>query len=219
MNKLNSRGALNALLIPFILVLVLAIGVSVFAIWAYMGREDYKNNTDKKIAAAVEVAKQQTASAKDNEFIEREKEPLKAYNGPAAYGSVVIKYPKTWSAYVAENQGSSPLDGYFHPGHVPYAQTQNAFALRVQVSSVAYAQELQQLDSSIKAGRATATPINLALVPAVAGMRIDGELASQKQGSMVLLPLRDKTLKVWTESTQFVDDFNNLILPNLSFSP
>jgi hypothetical protein len=36
---------------------------------------------------------------------------------------------------------------------------------------------------------------------------------------MVVLPLRSQTVQIWTEGTQYVDDFNKLILPNFSFSP
>jgi len=36
---------------------------------------------------------------------------------------------------------------------------------------------------------------------------------------MILLPLRDKTLKISTESQQFVGDFDNIILANLKFVP
>jgi hypothetical protein len=38
-------------------------------------------------------------------------------------------------------------------------------------------------------------------------------------GILVLLPMRDKTLKIWTESTAYFTDFNTYILPNLTFSP
>jgi hypothetical protein len=215
----NERGSLNVLLIPFILVFLLMVAAAGFGAWAYIGRQDYKNNTDKKVAVAVDVAKKQEASVKDNEFIEKEKQPLKSYSGPAAYGSVVIKYPKTWGAYVVENQGSTPVDAYFHPNFVPATNTQTAFALRLQISSVAYDQELQQFDSSVKAGKVSVAPIKLPMVPSVSGVRIDGAITPLKSGSMVLLPLRDKTLKVWIESTQFSDDFNNNVLPNLVFSP
>jgi len=46
-----------------------------------------------------------------------------------------------------------------------------------------------------------------------------GQIINGKKGSMVMFPLRDKTLKVWTEADQFVGDFNNSVLPNLTFVP
>ncbi len=219
MHKLNNKGTLNTLLIPFILVFIVLITVTGLATWAYMSRQDYKDNSDKKVATAVDVAKKEEASVKDNEFLEKEKQPLTSYAGPAAYGSVVLKYPKTWSAYILEAQSSNPVDGYLQPGFVPAATVQNNFALRIQVSATSYDQELQQFESTVKAGKATVTPIKLAMVSSVTGVRVDGQITGQKQGSMVLFPMRDKTLKVWTEADQFTSDFNNNILPNLSFSP
>src|SRR5471030_1451582 len=102
----NQNGALNALLIPLILAILLLIGAGAFGAWAFSSRQDYKNNTDQKVAAAVTVAEQKTTETDTAQAAEAAKQPLKPYNGPEAYGSVVIKYPKTWSAYVDET-GSS----------------------------------------------------------------------------------------------------------------
>ena len=72
MTKLDNRGVINTLLIPLIVIAVALLTAAIFAIWAYSGRQDFKNNVDKKIETAVEIAKKQTASAKDNEFVEKE---------------------------------------------------------------------------------------------------------------------------------------------------
>lgn len=212
------RGAMNALLIPLILVTLLFVVVGSFGIWAFVSREDYKNNTDQKVSAAVEVAKQQEASVKDNEFAEKEKLPLREYLGPAAYGSLVVKYPKTWSAYVSEKSGNTPVDGYFNPSFVPGTDTGASYALRAQVVETSYADEVKRFDSWIKSGKVKASPYVPAKVQTVTGMRFDGEIIPGKTGSMVVVPMRDKTLKLWTESTTYLGDFNNIILPNYTFA-
>src|SRR5688500_18705642 len=103
--KIKGRqdGSIDILLIPLIVAGVLLLASLAFGLWAYSSRTDYKNNTDAKIATAVKVAEKETATDKDNEFIEREKQPLKGYQGPASYGTVSLKFPKTWSAYVDES--------------------------------------------------------------------------------------------------------------------
>jgi hypothetical protein len=53
----------------------------------------------------------------------------------------------------------------------------------------------------------------------VVGSRIDGEISQKKQGAMIVMPMRDKTLRLWTESRDYVADFDNIILPGFSFSP
>jgi hypothetical protein len=36
---------------------------------------------------------------------------------------------------------------------------------------------------------------------------------------MVVIKVRDKTLKIYTESTDYMSDFNDIVLKNLTFSP
>jgi hypothetical protein len=220
MKALNQRGDMNVLLIPFILMTLFFLGASGFALWAFTSREDYKNNSDQKVAAAVEVAKQETATAKDNEFVEKEKYPLKPYVGPATFGSVSIQYPKTWSAYVNESgSGNTPLNGYFHPNFVPGTDSGTGFALRIEVSEASYPDELRRFDGAARSGMVRVNPYAAPKVPGVVGARVDGEIISKKKGSMVLLPLRDKTLKVWTEADQFQKEYNEIILASLTFTP
>lgn len=218
MKKLNSWGRIDPLIIPLILVSLLLVAAGGFGIWAYMSRQDYKDNSDQKAAAAVEVAEQKTSTAKDNEFAEKEKLPLKDYAGPAAYGSVVVKYPKTWSAYVSEkSSGNAPIDGYFHPGFVPAVDGKISYALRMQVVNTNYVQALKQYDSRVKNGSLKAAAYVPAKQQTVTGTRFDGQVETDKTGVLIVLPLRDKTLKIWTESTDFINDFNNNILPNFTF--
>lgn len=212
----------NWWILAFALTFLLLIGAGIFGYWAFKSRQDYKYNSDQKVAAAVQTAQQQTASAKDKQFLQQEKNPLKDYHGPAAFGSLDIKYPKTWSAFVTEiqNTGSStPVDGYFYPVFVPGIQSGTNFALRVQVVTQAYDQILNGYQGLVKQGKIRVTPYTSVKVPSVSGSRLDGEIVNQKQGSMIMLPLRDKTLKIWTEASEFSGDFNNIILPNFTFIP
>lgn len=220
----SERGELNALLIPVILLALLFVGAASFAVWAFGSRQDYKNNSDIKAAAAVAANKQVVQAADAKQYAEAAKSPLKTYIGPEAYGSITVQYPKTWSAYVdTSTNGSLPLDAYFHADYVPATDLKQTYYLRIQVTSQPYNLVLTQYAGVIKQGGATAVPYTLPKVPSVAGMRLDGQVVpggdNQETGSLVLLPLRDKTLQIWTESTSYLDDFNKYILPNLTFSP
>ncbi len=217
----SQRGEINVLLVPLLLVVLLLVGAASFGFWAFSGRQDYKNNVDQKIVAAVAVAEQRLSTQKDKEFAEKEKSPLTSYSGPAAFGSVVVKYPKTWSAYVdQQNSGDTPVNGYFYPGVVPATDNQTtSFALRVQVLQQSYDTVLQNYSSYIEQRQVSASPYRLPKVPNVVGTLLTGAIQTQKQGSMVLLPLRNQTLQIWTESSQFQQDFSKYILPNFTFSP
>jgi len=219
--RLDSRGEMNTLLIPLVITVLLLFGALGFGYWAFGSRQNYKNNTDALVAAAVSTANQQLTTKLNAQFAQEGKSPLNTYNGPAEFGSLRVEYPKTWSAYVAEDdQGSPPIDGYFYPGVVPNIATPgNTFALRVQVQSQPLSQALQQYQDLAQSGQVTVKPYSLPSVPSVVGDYITGQLQSQIQGEMVLLPLLNETLAIWTESSAFENDFNNLILPNFSFSP
>lgn len=221
MKRLTEDGASTSMMVALTLSVLLFIGAAVFGVWAFMGRQDYKNNTDAKVSAAVTNALKTEDAKKDAQFAQDEKKPLKAYNGPSAYGSVKVMYPKTWSGYVDDTgKSGAGVDGYFYPGVVPSLTDQSsAFALRVQVLDQSYSSVVQQLASSVKGGKLTASPYSLPNVPKAIGTRFDGEVVNGKQGSLVVLPLRAGSLKIWTEAPQFVDDFNKTILPNFTFLP
>lgn len=219
MNKIDQRGELNVLLIPLIAVSVLMLSAIGFGVWAYMGRQDYKNNTDQKIEEAQAATKEAVSKEKDKEFEEKLKQPYDDYISPAAYGTVNIKYPKTWSAYVNEEKGSEHIDGYFHPNVVPGVMTGANFAVRLQVTKMTFEKELNKFQSYIKTGKVKATAYQAPKVNGINGQRLDGEIIVGKRGSMIMFPMRDKTIKIWTEATQFTPDLENIILANLTFTP
>lgn len=213
--RVNEGGALNVLLIPLITSAVLLVAMIGFGTWAYMGRQDYKNNADQKIAAAVEVAKKQTATEKDNEFLEKEKYPLKTYSGPSDLGSLVLSYPKTWSGYVSNNDGKFFI---FNPDIV--TERDNPLnALRITIEDSPYSDVVTQYDGQVEDGKARAGIYALPKVPDAVGVRFDGEYEDDKSGALVVLPMRDKTILIACEIPDRLEDFNNIILPNISFKP
>ena len=212
-------GYIDSLLIPLILAVVLLLGAVLFGGWAFSTRQGYKNHSDQKAekaAAAAVAATQITDAAK---YAEEAKNPLKTFVGPSQYGSITMQYPKVWSGYVIENN-STPLNAYFQPDVVPDVSDQSsAYALRIQVISQSYAGQLQAYSGLVQSKKVTVAPYTLPKVPSVVGSRVDGQISSTNQGSIIILPLRNLTLQISTESQTFEPDFNNIILPNLSFSP
>jgi hypothetical protein len=223
MIKHNQNGAASGITITLILTIVLLIGTIVFGVWAFMGRQDYKNNTDAKIQAAVKVAVAQEGQSKDSYYAQQAKFPLAIYDGPAEFGSIVVYYPKTWSAYVDDTgSGSTLIDGYFSPGHVPSLTAPTSeFALRVRVVDTPYSQVIQGLNDLVKAGQITSSAYTLPKLPSQIGVEINGALnsGSKTVSTEVLMPIRSNTLEVSTDGTQFLSDFNQNVLPYLSFSP
>lgn len=217
----SEAGDINVLLIPLILIILLFLGAAYFGYWAYMQRQDYKYNSDQKVAAAVSDAKKAEDIVKDQAFAEAEKNPLTEYDGPSDFGSVHISYPKTWSVYI-NSPSTQPLDAFFNPGSVPPATDYTSvFALRVQVLQQTYSSVVQSLNAYVSSKDISMSPFSFQKVPNVVGVRADGKIEPGKQnvGSMIVVPLRDKTLEIYTESQAEENDFNNIILPNFTFIP
>ncbi|HET9173725.1 MAG TPA: hypothetical protein VFN56_00410 [Candidatus Saccharimonadales bacterium] len=220
MTHMNQRGA-SSLLLPFIVVLLLFVAAAGFGFWAFQGRQDYKNNVDAKIVVAQKQAAAAQSKVDANTYAELEKQPFVTYTGPEAYGSIQVVYPKTWSSYVDTSGATgnqTVVDGYFYPGTVPSITSGGTnFALRVQVLSQNYSDVLASMNNS--QSKPTISAYSLPKVPSVVGVRVKGAISDNKTGDMIILPLRDKTVEVWTEGNQFESDFSNTILPNMSFSP
>lgn len=214
------RGSQNgSLLIPLILFIMLFIGAAGFGVWAFMGRQDYKNNVDAKIDKATTMAVKKSEKKQEAEFIQREKRPLRTYRGPQSLGSVALKYPKTWSIYADELQDGE-LTVLGHPKYVPADDGGNqAYALKVEVLSQAYDETASDYEDAVKDGMAKARPYKLPKRKSVTGLRVDGSVDDDHRGVAVILPLRDKTLVISTLSDQYVDDFDSIILKQFNFIP
>lgn len=213
----DQRGELNILLIPLVLVAILFVGATSFAIWAFMGKQDYQKNTDQKIAVANAEVKKQTQAEDAKLYAEEAKNPLRTYNGPDVYGSVSFDYPKTWSAYQASYGTTTGLDVLFNPGVVPAsADKASTFALRVKVVPQQYDTIIKQFSTN---KNVTIAPYKLPKLDSLVGTRVEGQIQPNKQGVMIVFQVRDKTLQVWTESATYLPDLDSIILPSLTFVP
>ncbi len=226
MTKLTQAGAVNGVVVSLVLAVLLLCGALAFGGWAFNSRQDYMNNVDTKIAAAVGNAKQQQITTDNTKFAEEAKQPLRTYNGPEAYGSLIVNFPKTWSAYVNDTGSSGSLvDGYFNPGVVPSVSDQHStFALRVQVLSQPYDQSLLPLKSAQQSAKHSVSfsAYALPMQPKIVGIKAVGQIGQQQNGingTMVVLPLRSNTLEISTQGDKFLNDFNTYILPKFNFSP
>lgn len=216
MRKLNQTGSL---LVPFVIVLLLFLGAAGFGGWAFMSRQDYKNNSDEKAAVAAKKAAATEAAKKDAEFAIAEKSPVKSYTGPETYGTLRFDFPKTWNQYISKSSAGMPINSYFSPDFIPDIASAVQFALRVQISNSSYSSLLQGYAAAVKSGTVTVAAYRAPKLPGVLGSMITGAVSGKNQGVMVLLPLRDKTIVLWTEGSNYVGDFTNTVLPSVTYSP
>ena len=221
MSDRTQGGYVSTMLLSLIVLIVLLVTALGFGIWAFSERQDYKNNSDQKAAAAAQEAKTATQAEDAAKYAEEAKNPVKSFVGPVDFGSVVFEYPKTWSAYEqASASNGVPLNGFFHPNIVPNTGlATSVYALRATIVTEPYSTVLDEYSTSVVDGTVTVSPYELPKVPGVVGSRIEGEIFRDKQGTLVLFPLRNVTLQVWTETDQYLNDFTTIVLPSLSFSP
>jgi len=207
---------------------VLFIAAAGFCFWSFSGRQDYKNNVDAKVATAVTAAQKAEDAKQQQVYNDQLKKPYKTYSGSTTFGSVNFNYPLTYSAYVDTTSSSQPIEGYFQPGVVPGLQSNAAFALRVELVDTAYSQVINQFSSDIQQGKVTAAayvPPKMKSVSNVqTGTLINGPITQDQNGNgqtgaMLIIPVRDKTLQIYTESSDYLSDFNNIVLPSLTFVP
>jgi len=211
-------------IITVLLLSLLLVGALGFGFWAFSERQSYKNDVDAKIAEAVKVAERETTEANNKKFAEELKNPFKTYIGPESYGSVKVTYPKTWSGYINNNNDSqAAVDMYFHPDVVPAtgrsSEDQTAVALRVRVVNQSYDKVVSERKGLVESGTIAATPYALPKLPNEPGIKFTGKLSDRLNGTEIVLPLRDKAIILTTQTDSYLNDFNNIILPNLTFVP
>lgn len=211
--KLDQNGSLNPLTIPVILLVFVLIGAGYASITYYSKFVEQRDENKPIIAAAVKQATEAQKKDLTDEFSEREKVPTKQYVSPSEFGTVKLVFPKTWSGYV-DIQSKDKMEYLGHPNFVPSKNVN--YALKMEIVPEAFATEIIQYDEYVKKGDLRATAVQAS---GATGTRLDGLLEPNREGSMVIFPLRDKTLKISTESKEFEDDFNNIVLQRLTFVP
>lgn len=218
----DQRGSANPLLIATVLLAVLLVVAAGGFIWAYMSMTDWRDNTQAKINSAVDAAKDQQQKDDQAHFEEEEKKPNRSYQGPSDMGSVRFNYPKTWSGYIAQSNDSG-LEVYFNPLMVSTVNPDvTPYALRVEVSNDNYADVLDDYQGLVEDGVATASTIIIGKTDDFSGyegVRVDGQLTDTINGSVVIFKVRDKTLRLYVDSQDYMNDFNNTVLTSLKFEP
>lgn len=101
------------------------------------------------------------------------------------------------------------------PGIVPPLSGSTPYALRVTIEPKSYESILDGYQDKVRKGELRSTPVT---IQGENGNRLEGKFSKEIDGVMVLFKVRDKTLKLYTESRTFQPDFENIILKSLIFS-
>ncbi|MDO4741888.1 MAG: hypothetical protein Q4A79_00720 [Candidatus Saccharibacteria bacterium] len=197
------------------LVSVTFIGLFIWMTIQYNGaREDISGQISIAVAKAVD---EKTMELED-EFAEREKEPYRDFAGPADYGQLSFRYPKTWSVYIAANaRNGGDFKAYFNPIEVDTVSDTTINALRVTIrdkdfeSVVAeYQRAMDRKDSGLSVTSVT--------VGGTIANRYTGKIpGTDLNGVIVIFKIRDKTAILQTDAMVFLNDFD-LLLSTVTFN-
>jgi hypothetical protein len=200
---------------------VMLIGASVFGVWAYSERAKYADDFDAKVATEIEAQKKQIQIQLQSDFDIKEQQPYKDFSSDSEYGSITVSVPKNWSILSDKPAKSGiVLDATLHPNVIPGISTGIPYAARINLISDDYATVVKSYDESIKKSTVTVTAFEATNVPgSTDGIRLDGQILSGKTGTMVILKVRDKTLKIWNESPEHRQEFDQILLGSLTYNP
>lgn len=206
----KERGSVNGWMVGTIGCLILFLIAGSLAIWAYMQYSHEKSNVDSKVAIEVAKGKSEQAESDQKKFSEEAKNPRIEFVGPSEYGRVSFMYPKTWSVYI-ENDGSNRGDykAYLNPVAVPSASNKaSRFALRLEIVNKNLDTVLNDYQSRLKKGELTSSSTEF---NGISATRIDGTFEKELRGSVVLMKVRDKTIRFSTDADTFKPDFQTIL--------
>ncbi len=191
---------------------LLLIFVGLFA-WAFSQYRSYRDDLQPKIETAVEGAVKAKQKELEESFqLERERLKL-TFRTNDRIANVSFLYPRDWSQYLVEKEsGRLQIEAIFHPTTVQAGQV---YALRLQVYQQTYDDVLRPYRGKIEKGELKAQPIKN---NGTAGVRLEGQYTRDRDGALVIFPIRDKTLVLLTESKAYLRVFNEVV-KTLNFTP
>jgi hypothetical protein len=183
---------------------------SALGVWALLAYTEQKADVDGKISLAVAAGVKKQAEEDEAKFQESYKNPRIEFVGPSEYGRLSFMYPKTWSVYV-EKDGTDRGDykAYLHPVSVPSISGKDSrYALRVEILNKNFDDTLKQYESQLKKGELKSSSVEY---NGNAATRLDGAFSKELRGAVVLMKVRDKTIRLSTDADSFKPDFDTLL--------
>lgn len=198
----------NAVLIFILGFLVIALGA--LAGWGLFKYHQERTTVQEQVDAAVQEAKQEQKKADEARFKEERKKPFRTYTAPDVFGAITLSFPKNWNVHVEDStSGNTLIDLTMHPKLIREQQGNDIpRAFRMQLVNRLFEDATKSYRRDTERGDLQA---NTVTVSGIEGVRYEGNIRDEYDGSLVALPYRDKTILMWTESRKFESDFNTVL--------
>lgn len=201
-----------------VLTIFLGIGMVLFGVLATLA---YKDNTyihNNLSALQTTAASKAAATQQHTDTIANTKAgelPYRTYTADPVDGSFSLQIPKDWSLYVGHNLSSTiPLDIAADPDVVTYnlgsgVSVINSHAFHLQLVDESVQTAIKAYDAQIKKGLLSSKSVQ---VSGISATWLEGSIDSQRHdGIVVVVPTRSQTLLIWTDSHDYVSEFNTIL--------
>lgn len=192
-----------------VVAVILLITVIVFASRAFIN--------DDKLAQANKQGQEAGAAAQKNADEKKAAElantDVRTYTAPDDAGNFRLSIPKSWSLSVSPNDAGSTITAISNPDYIDTKSDQ--YSLRYSLRNQDYDAAVKTYDAQTKG--TPATPAKLTkqeiTVSGIKGVRYTGQLSSKiPNGTVVLLPVRDKTFIIQTDdNTKYLTNYNTIL--------
>ncbi len=163
---------------------------------------------DAKYAAGLEDGKAEQKKIDVAEYNKATVSSTRTYTAPVVHGSFEITYPKAWNLSV-DTSSSVPVDGLVDPAYVNLASPEHALKFALQDKS--FESSKKDYDDFVKKG-AKRTEVT---VSGIKGYQYVGKInedAKQAVGTVTIVPLRDKTMLLQTDSNElYADSYRQMV--------
>ncbi len=202
----------NNTLIETIVLVVVSL-IAVIFIWLFIQKyiewDAISTDIDGRVKAAVTLAVSENTQKMEEQFAEREKYPYEEFAGPADYGSLTFEYPKTWSVYVERDAASGgEFRAYLNPQEVLPLSGNNINALRVIIRNESFDSVVKTYDGALKKGDLV---LKTETIGGVLSNIYTGKLSKDRQGAVMAMKIRDKTILLQTDAETFLEDFYRIL--------
>lgn len=205
----------------------LLIGLGVIALLLlllciFFGARAFINSED--LAEANRQGQQAGAAAQkaldEKTFAAEKNSDFRTYVAPDYAGSFRVNVPKSWSIAVTPDDGGNTISALSSPDFVE--NKLDKYALRFALVNKDIEDVKQPLDrlTGEKDPKKRKLNVEEITVSGIKGFRFTGQISSKiPNGTLVLVPLRDKTFSIQTDDNDLYLDVFNSIVANLSLRP
>lgn len=199
-----------------VIVVILLITVSILATKASLNSKIIQAAVQKGESAGRDAQKTED----DKSFTEQQNKDTRVYTAPDAYGAFQMTLPKNYSLAVTPGAGGA-LTGLSGPDSIDTTAAEQA--LRLEIKTTPYDQVKKNYDNLVKDKRRGVSAQDVT-VSGIQGTKYTGLIGlsgtgGTNAGTVVVLPVRDKTFILQTDNNQKYGTVYQQILDQIRITP